>query len=1028
MDELLHKISAHAFSREVDCINEMLPTLAHFEKHSAKIHKKASEMVGNLRKTGMGVSVEAFLTEYDLGTKEGVAIMCLAEALLRIPNRETADKLIESTFDDTNWKKHLGHSDSFLVNASSWALLLTGKTINFTKEKVDHPLSTLRKMANKSSDTVIRKSLKTAMHIIARQFVMGETINSALEKARKLEKQGYIFSYDMLGEGARNQSQAEEYYDSYLNAIGQVADAHPQNDDLYSRPSISIKLTALHPRYELLKLERVEKELYPKLKELVKAAQQKNICIAIDAEEATRLDIEIILFKKLRLDEDFADFAGIGFVLQAYQKRAWKTVDFLVELAQFTNCKIPIRLVKGAYWDSEIKHAQIHGLKHYPVFTNKHHSDVSYLACARKILDNDDLFFAQFATHNAHTIAAIQSYAGDKKYEFQRLYGMGEKLYEPIVKHTPCRIYAPIGRHEDLLAYLIRRLLENGANSSFVNMIMDKSIPVEDALQDPIAKARELGGRHNATLPLPSELYGERRENPLGVDYGNRAEMDKLKNSLLPYAEKEWKIKNKFSGEMLKVHNPARKQEIVGQIKQATEKDADSAAKIAAKSFPEWKKINVHERAEILRNAGKLLQKNQPEILALLIREAGKTIKDAIAELREAIDFCNYYAEQAENLIANPLVLPSPTGESNSLSLHPRGTFLCISPWNFPLAIFIGQITAALACGNSVIAKPAEQTPLIAYLATEILHEAGIPKNALQLLTGKGSVIGAALVNNSAIKGVCFTGSTATAKYINRALAEREGEIIPFIAETGGQNCMIADSSALPEQLCDDVINSAFGSAGQRCSALRVLYLPKEIAKETIGLISGALTELQVGDPWNFASDIPPVIDADALLNLQKHETELAKFAKNIGKLNITANVQKSGHFLAPQIWKIKNISELKKENFGPILHIIEYDSKKLSDVIEEINNSGFGLTFGMHSRIHESYENIAEIIEAGNIYINRNMTGAVVGVQPFGGEKMSGTGFKAGGPNYLLRFLTERTTTINTAAIGGNIELLVRG
>lgn len=1024
----LKKISSKQFAREAIIMTEMVSYLDGFVSDSSTILKNTYSMIKKVRSTDSGISVEAFLNKYNLSTKEGVALMCLAEALLRIPDKKTADKLIESTFKGTNWHQYLGDSDSFYFNAASWGMLLTGKALEFGYDSEEKPLTILRNTLKKTYEPVIRKALESAMHLVATQFVMGENMDQALKRASKFEKAGYKFSYDILGEGARSQEQADRYFDSYKEAIKKVANYHSKSKDfdIFEKAGVSIKLTALHPRYELLKKERVLKELLPKIVELIRFAKSLNIAVAIDAEEARRLDIELEIFNEICVMPEFENYNGIGFVLQAYQKRAFYVIDYLIKIAKSTNRIIPIRLVKGAYWDSEIKYAQINGLKHYPVFTNKYHSDVSYLACARKILDNCKSFYPQFATHNAYSIAAIREYGVGKRYEFQRLYGMGEKLYEDVVKDVPCRIYAPIGHHKDLLAYLIRRLLENGANSSFAHLVLDKKIPVEEVVEDPILKVKNIGGRRNKTIPLPSQIYGDERTNSKGIDLGNINQIAKLEKELGKFLDHQWNFENKsFSGKIITITNPSSNSQVVGSIKEADILDVDSALLKSNEAYCDWKKIKVKDRADILRKVSDLLEENSVELIALCMKEAGKVLSDVLSEIREAVDFCRYYAAQAEKLMSNPINLPGVTGESNSITLHPKGVFVCISPWNFPLAIFTGQIAAALVTGNSVIAKPSEQTPLIAAKAVELFHKAGVPEDVLQLLVGSGSVIGSHLVKQEAVKGVCFTGSTFTAKNIQRLLANRDDEIITFIAETGGQNCMIADSSALIEQLSDDVILSAFGSAGQRCSALRILLLPESTADETLNLIKGAIKELEIGNPYKLSTDIGPVIDAKAKENLQNHADKLAKssHAKLIAKLE----VPKEGSYFAPQIWEIDDLSVLEGENFGPILHVLRYKKEEMSELLNKVNSLKFGLTFGMHTRIHEQYHNIENRINVGNIYINRNITGAVVGSQPFGGEGLSGTGFKSGGPHYLLKFIHERTVTVNMAAIGGNIDLLVK-
>jgi RHH-type proline utilization regulon transcriptional repressor/proline dehydrogenase/delta 1-pyrroline-5-carboxylate dehydrogenase len=1027
-------VSKNQFIKESQAMAEMVSYLDDF-KHDKQILNTAYDMVSKARISDSGLSVEAFLNQYNLSTKEGVALMCLAEALLRIPDKKTVDKLIASTFKDTNWEQYLGDDKSFYFNATSWGMLLTGKVLEFGSGTKEKPANVLKSIFKKTYDPVIRKALGAAMHLIAMQFVMGENIDKALKKAAKFEKDGYRFSYDVLGEGARNKEQSDYYFKAYKEAISKVAKHNSKvtNQDFFAQSSVSIKLTALHPRYELLKKERVYKELLPRIVDLIKFAKDLNVAVSIDAEEARRLDISLEIFREICLMPDFDGYNGIGYVLQAYQKKSFYVIDFLSDLAKKSNRIIPIRLVKGAYWDSEIKHAQINGLAQYPVFTNKYHSDVSYLACARKILDRCDLFYPQFATHNAYSIAAIQAYATGKKYEFQRLYGMGESLYKDIVNDAPCRIYAPIGRHKDLLAYLIRRLLENGANSSFISMLVNDKIAVADVVEDPIARVKENGGRRNPTIALPCEIYGDERLNSKGIDLGNIAQVDEFKDGLEEFSKKEWNFKNNnLSGDAVTIYNPSNISQTAGIITIATAKDATQAVLKAQNAYEIWKNVSVKDRSDILRKAADLLEENIHELSALCIKEAGKVLADVILELREAVDFCRYYAAQAEKIMSDPITLPSVTGELNNLTLHPKGVFVCISPWNFPLAIFVGQVAAALVVGNSVIAKPAEQTPLIASRVTELFYEAGIPKDVLQLLPGEGSILGPELVKQEAVKGVCFTGSTATAKSIQRSLANRDDDIITFIAETGGQNCMIADSSTLLEQLSDDVVLSAFGGAGQRCSALRILFLPESITDEALKIISGAAKELEVGNPINLSTDIGPVIDDKAKKNLEAHIETLEKSskAKLIAKLKIKSDLLKGetkGNYFAPQIWKIDDLSILKEEHFGPILHIVSYKEKSVKELIKKVNSLKFGLTFGIHTRIHEQYQGIENLINAGNVYINRNITGAVVGSQPFGGEGLSGTGFKAGGPHYLLKFINEKVVTTNVSAIGGNIELLMK-
>lgn len=973
----IEKLSRLAFTDEAQALSHMLEKAQLPASTRESIRHYTSELIRNMRESGMGAGMEAFLQEYRLDTQEGVAIMWLAEALLRIPDNATADALIESVFAGTDWHKHTGHSDVFMVNASSWGLLFSGAIVKLGEE----PHSLLKNLLNRMGEPVVREALKRAIHMLGSRFVLGETIESALKHARPYEKQGYLFSYDILGEGARTQAQADTYFTAYRHALETVAEGG----------AMSVKLSGLHPRYQLVKKERLFTELLPKLRQLIALAKARDIAISIDAEEANRFDINLILFTALFEDTACNGYEKLGFVLQAYQKRAYHTVDYLAALAQRYNRQIPVRLVKGAYWDAEIKHAQMMGLPDYPVFTRKEHTDVSYLACAAKLLEYGGAFFPQFATHNALTVATIQHMAEGKPYEFQRLYGMGDVLYQYVLKDAPCRIYAPVGKHQELLPYLIRRLLENGASTSFVNQFADKTATTDDLLQQPVDKTQVHGGTPNPSIPPPIQLYGVGRNNSKGLDFGYLALQENVTDLSMPA-----------------ITLPSS--------------DPDRAMAEAYKAFPEWNGKPVEQRAILLEAAADALEARAKEFYALCVEEARKTLPDAVAEVREAVDFCRYYAMQARKLMSVPHVLSGPTGEHNALSLSGRGVFVCISPWNFPLAIFTGQVAAALVTGNTVIAKPAEQTPRIAALAVRILHESGIPANVLQLVPGKGSDVGAALVEHPHTAGVVFTGSTATARRINRMLACKEGAIVPLIAETGGQNAMIIDSSALLEQAVDDVVLSAFGSAGQRCSALRVAYVQEEIADDFCTVLAGAMQELTSGNPGDLSTDIGPVIDETAWQRLREHLLFLGKKATHIATAPASLC---DGYFIAPHAYEIPSIHLLKGEVFGPILHVVRYRTKQLDSVLQDINSTGYGLTFGIHSRVEKRWNHAARHVHAGNTYINRSMIGATVGVQPFGGEGLSGTGPKAGGPYYLLRFVTERTFTVNTAAIGGNIDLL---
>ncbi|MCH2548019.1 MAG: bifunctional proline dehydrogenase/L-glutamate gamma-semialdehyde dehydrogenase PutA [Alphaproteobacteria bacterium] len=1024
---LLRNISAMALVDETAMVNTLLKAVQPFERKQVAIQARAQDLVLTMRKAGSGSGVEAFLYEYGLNNKEGVAVMCLAEALLRIPDNQTADKLIADKFRGADWDKHLGHSESLFVNASSWGLMLTGKVVNLGRVQ-DEPSSVLKGLINKCGEPVIREALKRAMHIIGTQFVMGEDIKDAKSNGAKQEKRGYSMSYDILGEGARNQQQADAYYSDYLNAIEILGkDAKPE-PDIHQTRGISIKLSGLHPRYNLLKEQRLMDELLPRVKELVRKARDNHLTISVDAEEANRLDINLKIYTAIFNDSEFDGYEGLGYVLQAYQKRAFYVLDYLAALSRNKGKKMPLRLVKGAYWDTEIKYAQMMGLEGYPVFTRKEHTDVSYLACVNKIFDLYEAFSPQFATHNAHTVASIIEIADGRKFEFQRLHGMGEKLYSQLVKTLPVRIYAPVGKHVDLLAYLIRRLLENGANTSFVNMLMNKTKAVEEIIEDPIALTQKHHAAPSAKIPLPARLYGRDRQNSYGFELGYLAQKETLEAVIQQYATTQWNaapiVTADFKdGSRHNIMSPAQLSQKVGEVVHGDAALVSKAMESAQEAFVPWSETSIERRAQILEAIADALEANRDEFYALCQREAGKNLPDAIAEVREAVDFCRYYAARASELMGNVKLFAGPTGERNTMKLSGRGVFVCISPWNFPLAIFTGQIVAALVTGNCAVAKPADQTPLIAAFATRLMHKAGIPKAVLQLIPGTGLEVGEAMVKHKLTAGVVFTGSTATARNININLAKKKGPIVPLIAETGGQNCMIIDSSALLEQAADDVIMSAFGSAGQRCSALRVLYVQDAIADKFLALLAGTMREYAVGNPQDLSNDFGPVIDIAALNKLKEH---IAYLEGKDARLVATQPVGDKGHYFAPHAYEIPSVNLLYQEIFGPILHIVRWKDKNLDAVIDEINATDFGLTFGVQSRIEATIDYITSRIHAGNIYVNRSMTGATVGVQPFGGEGLSGTGPKAGGPNYLLRFVHERTVTVNTAAIGGNLELLL--
>ncbi len=966
---------------------------------SADAQPLAHRLVSSVREKRTRASgVDALMHEFSLSSEEGVALMCLAEALLRIPDSETADRLIADKISRGDWRKHLGESPSLFVNAATWGLLITGKLVSTNSEQGLG--SALTRLIAKGGEPLIRKGVDMAMRMLGNQFVTGQTIDEALKNSRDNETRGYRYSYDMLGEAALTESDARNYYASYeaaIHAIGKASNGRGIKDG----PGISIKLSALHPRYSRAQYARVMGELLPRVRSLVLLAKSYNIGINIDAEEADRLEISLDMLEALAFDPDLAGFEGIGLVVQAYQKRCPFVIDYLVDLAKRSGRKFMVRLVKGAYWDAEIKRAQVDGMPGYPVYTRKVYTDVSYLTCARKLLAAADVLYPQFATHNAHTLSVIYTWAKQdnvSNYEFQCLHGMGETLYDQVVGSQnldkACRIYAPVGSHETLLAYLVRRLLENGANSSFVNQIVDENVAIDTLLTDPFDVARASGGKPHPAIALPLDMFGAERKNSNGMDLVNE---DVLAKVAMGLAQQRQHVAGPLiagssdAGVPANVINPAMSSDIVGQVSEASRTDVETALAAASAFAAEWAATATHERAAILERTADLFEQNGVELMALAVREAGKSLPNAIAELREAVDFLRYYAVQIR-------------GSSKAEALGPVS---CISPWNFPLAIFTGQVAAALAAGNVVLAKPAEQTPLIAYRAVELFLEAGTPRAALQLLPGRGEVVGAALTADGRIKGVIFTGSTEVAQLINRTLAkraEKEGIDIPLVAETGGQNALIVDSSALPEQVVQDVLSSAFDSAGQRCSALRVLFLQEDIADKTIKMLKGAMQELRVGSPDRLATDIGPVIDAEAQRNLLAHIERTRATARSHFALELPASVVAAGTFVPPTVLEIASLAELKQEVFGPVLHIVRYRRAELPAVIDAINATGYGLTLGVHSRIDETINTIVNRAHVGNIYVNRNIVGAVVGVQPFGGEGKSGTGPKAGGPLYLKR------------------------
>lgn len=1035
MNPLRRAINESYHADEAQLVLQLLERARLVPEAVERVSQRAEFLVSQVRaqKSNQGV-MEAFMQEYDLSSEEGVVLMCLAEALLRIPDSETAEKLIADKLGDADWESHVGKSASVLVNASTWGLMLTGKLVAFSGNSANNFTAALGRLINRSGEPMVRGAIRQAMRIMGYQYVMGRTIAEAIERSRKKDSRMYHYSFDMLGEAALTSRDADRYMAAYCNAIGTIGRSN-QADSIYSAPSISVKLSALHPRFEFAQAERVVRELAPRLLELAQLAKDNSVALTIDTEEAERLLLTLDVFSRVFAEPALAGWNGFGLALQAYQKRAIPEIDFLADLAHRHGRRIPVRLVKGAYWDSEIKYAQVEGFGGYPVFTRKANTDVSYIACARALLADRQAFFPQFATHNAHTIAVITELAGDRlDFEFQRLHGMGADLYS-VVMEAPgyrhaCRVYAPVGSHEDLLPYLVRRLLENGSNTSFVNRIVNESLPASEVAEDPILKVQNTRPVAHAGIPLPRDLYGPQRKNSSGVNLANELSVESLAEQMQRFAGRRWDVEPILAsssaaqpGARSDLRNPAQLSDIVGTVTQAGPQQIEKSIAAARDYAPEWNRVPAGTRADMLDRAADLMEQNLPELMVLCAREAGKTTRDAMAEVREAVDFARYYALQAREHFSQPMLMPGPTGESNELSLHGKGVFACISPWNFPLAIFTGQVTAALAAGNTVLAKPAEQTPAIAAFATRLLHQAGVPVAALQLLPGDGATVGARLTSDPRIDGVAFTGSTETARLINRSLAARDAPLATLIAETGGQNAMLVDSSALPEQVVKDTISSAFLSAGQRCSALRVLYLQKDMADHVIQLLNGAMQELVIGDPRKLSTDIGPVIDQDALNLLQDHVQQMEKQARLVARVTLPPALD--GHFFAPCAFEIDGIAQLHREVFGPVLHIVRYGSRDLDKVIDEINAADYGLTLGIHSRIDRTQAYIASRIRAGNCYVNRNMIGAVVGVQPFGGERLSGTGPKAGGPHYVLRFATERTLTINTAAVGGNASLL---
>lgn len=1002
---------------ETRWLNELLPLALPDDAEKLRITEGAAQLISSVRADDGAIHmIDALLLEYSLDTREGILLMCLAEALMRIPDAETADALIKDKLSVADWKAHLKNSDSLFVNASTWGLLLTGKVVTLDENEDGSPSNAINRLVNKLSEPVIRKVMNQAMKIMGHQFVLGRSIKEALKRGHSSRDKGYTYSFDMLGEAALTAQDATKYFNDYYQAITAVG------QDSYTgsspKPTVSIKLSALHPRYEVGQEDRVLGEMSDKVRELIRHARSLNVGITIDAEEADRLELSLKLFKQLYQHPDALGWGGLGLVVQAYSKRALPVLAWLAALAKQQGDRIPLRLVKGAYWDSEIKNCQQRGLSGYPVYTRKEATDTAYLACARFLLSDSvrGNIYPQFASHNAHTVASIIGMAKHDQFEFQRLHGMGDALYNTVIKqHTVnVRIYAPVGSHKDLLPYLVRRLLENGANSSFVHRLVDARCPISELIHHPAEVLKSRASLANPYIPQPDTLFGTERKNSRGYNIEIEGEWHTFQATIAPFMSTQWTATSIINGQApissnapLAVLAPYNRNEQVGTATWSSQDHVDQALAHATDFFPTWRDTPVKERAAKLEKLADLLEANYGELMALCHREAGKTLQDSIDEIREAVDFCRYYAVQARSAMGDAIQLPSFDGHLKTVSREGRGVFVCISPWNFPLAIFLGQITAALAAGNCVVAKPAEQTGLIAFRATQLMLEAGIPAGAIQLLLGDGATVGAPLTADARVDGVAFTGSTETARLINQSLAARDREPVPFIAETGGQNAMIIDSTSLPEQVVRDVVRSAFASAGQRCSALRVLFVQQDIADRIIPMLRGAMMERVVGDPTLHKTDIGPVIDEEAQQGLLKHIARMRQVGTFIAQTPLAASAEQ-GTFVAPTAFEISGIEQLTEEQFGPILHVVRYKAKDLDQVIDTINATGFGLTLGVHTRNETTANQITSRARVGNIYINRDQVGAVVGVQPFGGQGLSGTGPKAGGPHYLKRFTRE--------------------
>jgi RHH-type proline utilization regulon transcriptional repressor/proline dehydrogenase/delta 1-pyrroline-5-carboxylate dehydrogenase len=969
------------------------------------------EAVRANRSTRSGI--DAFMNTYDLSTEEGLVLMCLAEALLRVPDPDTADKLIHDKLGGTDWEKYLGSSKSIFVNASTLGLMMTGRILGPADLPEDAPRGTLQRMVSRLGEPVIRQALRQAMRVMGRQFVLGRTIDEAQDRGAEQEKKGYRYSFDMLGEAARTEADAAKYFDSYTKAIDSIGKAAKGKGPVAGN-GISVKLSALHPRYEPGHRTAMLDILHERLLKLAQQAKGYGIGFCVDAEESERLELSLELIESVYSHPSLEGWDGFGLAVQAYQKRSLAVLEVLADMVARVGRRMNVRLVKGAYWDTEIKRSQELGLNDYPVWTRKVTSDVSYIVCARFLLENTDKFFPQFATHNAQTVATILEIGGDREYEFQRLHGMGEELYDEIVGHNkrniPCRIYAPVGGHAELLSYLVRRLLENGANSSFVNRLVDDQTPIDAIIADPAERlAAVSGSKRHPHIPLPRDIYPEGRRNSAGLDLSDVTKLMPVAERMTAAGCGSWEGGPIVGGALRTgngqpVTNPADRRQVVGHVTEATADDVQDALARAQSAQPAWDKTPTADRAALFEVVADLMEARAPELMALCTREAGKTLADGVAEVREAVDFLRYYARRCQEHIAVPVEMPSVDGTAARVEMRGRGIFVCISPWNFPLAIFTGQVTAALAAGNAVLAKPAEQTSLVATAVVRLFHEAGVPADVLALLPGRGETVGATLIADPRVDGVAFTGSVEVAHIISKALAERAGGRAPLIAETGGQNVMFVDSSALPEQVIRDAVISAFGSAGQRCSALRVMYVQEDVADTILDMLKGAMEELSVGDPAYLDTDVGPVIDEEARGVLQAHADRMKTAGRLIYEVPLPDDCRE-GTFFAPRAYEISGIEVLEREVFGPVLHVVRYKAKDLDKIIAAVRATGYGLTMGIHTRIDRKARVIQAASRIGNTYVNRNMVGAVVGVQPFGGEGLSGTGPKAGGPHYVPRF-----------------------